>query len=142
MDKKLDHPVGQRVDDFPRRSPMSSMALSPNTRYARTRSTRVPETRTPVVLTRRGRIVLTAVFALAVMVALVAFSAHSAASDHAGTPVQTRTIEVGEGDTLWGIAASVAGPGQVRDMIQQIEDLNALPGPSIQVGQELAVPVG
>ena len=43
---------------------------------------------------------------------------------------------------LWGIASDVAEPGQVRDMVHQIQELNALSGSSLQVGQEIAVPVG
>jgi hypothetical protein len=66
---------------------------------------------------------------------------HSAATDEAGQPVETRTVVVGEGDTLWGIASEVAEPGEVREMIHYIQELNALPSVSLQRGQELAVPV-
>jgi LysM repeat protein len=73
---------------------------------------------------------------------LTVFGSHSAATGDAGVPVQTRTIEVGAGDTLWGIASEVAKPGEVRDMVHQIEELNALSGSALSVGQEIAVPVG
>ncbi len=96
----------------------------------------------PLRLTRRGRILLTLLFLGAVMVALTAFGPHSAATSEPGTPVRTHTVQVGEGDTLWEIASQVAQPGQVREMVHQIEELNALPGPSLAVGQTLAVPVG
>ena len=49
---------------------------------------------------------------------------------------------VHEGDTLWAIASEVAAPGDVREMIHQIEELNALSGASLSEGQEVAVPVG
>jgi LysM repeat protein len=55
--------------------------------------------------------------------------------------VHTRTVVVEPGDTLWNIAASVAKPGQVRDMVHEIEELNAMTGPQLTVGQKVAVPV-
>jgi LysM repeat protein len=96
----------------------------------------------PLRLTRRGRLVLTVLFLGVLLVALTVFGAHSAATGQAGAPVQTRTVEVGQGDTLWGIASKVSEPGQVRQMVLKIEQLNALNGPALVEGQEIAVPVG
>ncbi len=48
---------------------------------------------------------------------------------------------MGEGDTLWAIASETAEPGQVRDMVHQIQELNALSSSALRVGQEIAVPV-
>lgn len=98
---------------------------------------RAPQVR----LTRRGRLVVTLLFLVALMAVLVAFGAHSAATDQPGVPVPTRTVQVGEGDTLWEIASQVAAPGRTREMVHEIEELNALPGPALAVGQEIAVPV-
>jgi LysM repeat protein len=95
----------------------------------------------PARLTRRGRLVVALVFLGAVLLAAVAFGARSAATGDAGSPVPTRMVQVGPGDTLWGIASQVAGPGQVRERVLQIEELNALSGPALRVGQRLAVPV-
>jgi len=95
-----------------------------------------------VRLTRRGRLVLTLLFLGALMVVLTVFGATSAATGEAGRPVPTRTVVVDEGDTLWGIAADVAGPGEVREMVHRIQELNALSGSGVAIGQELAVPVG
>ena len=94
-----------------------------------------------VRLTRRGRVVATLVFLAVLMAVLTVFGAHSAATGEAGIPVPTRTVEVGPGDTLWDIASEVAAPGQTRAMVQQIEELNALSGSALTVGQEIAVPV-
>ena len=94
----------------------------------------------PLRLTRRGRLTLLAVFldlALAVMSLL---GGHSAATDEAGAPVATRTVVVGEGDTLWGIASEVAEPGGVREMVHYLQELNALPSPSLALGQKISVP--
>ncbi len=77
-----------------------------------------------------------------VFVVLTVFGSHSAATGELSTPVQTRTVVVAPGDTLWGIASEVAAPGQVRDMVHQIEELNAMSGPGVTVGQQIAVPVG
>jgi LysM repeat protein len=92
-------------------------------------------------LTRRGRIVVTLLFLVLVMAVLTVFGTRSAATGSAGVPVQTRTVEIAQGDTLWGIASQVAAPGQTREMVLQIEELNALPGPALVEGQKIAVPV-
>jgi hypothetical protein len=95
-----------------------------------------------VRLTRRGRVVAVLLLLGLMLAVLTMFGSHSAATGDAGAPVQTRTIEVGAGDTLWGIASEVAKPGEVREMVHQIEELNALSGSALSVGQEIAVPVG
>jgi hypothetical protein len=94
-----------------------------------------------VRLTRRGRITLLVLLVSAAFVALSVIGGHSAATGEAGVPVETRTVVVGDGDTLWGLASVVAEPGEVREMIHHIQKLNALPGAGLQRGQELAVPV-
>jgi hypothetical protein len=126
------------------RSPMSSMVLSPGLgRAGVRRPARQPaRSETAVRLTRRGRLVVTLLFLLVALTVLTVFGARSAASGEAGTPVPTRTVVVAEGDTLWGIAAEVAAPGQVREMVHQIEELNALAGPELLVGQRVAGPLG
>lgn len=96
----------------------------------------------PLRLTRRGRVLALLLLLGILLAVLTVFGSHSAATGDAGVPVQTRTIEVGAGDTLWGIASEVAKPGEVRDMVHQIEELNALSGSALSVGQEIAVPVG
>ena len=106
---------------------MSTVAINPG--FARSR-TRRPARTTPVRLTRRGRLVAVLLFLVLLTVVLTVFGSRSAA-----------TGEVGEGDTLWVIASEVAEPGQVRDMVHRIQELNALSGASLQVGQEIAVPL-
>jgi LysM repeat protein len=96
----------------------------------------------PLRLTRRGRVVLTLLFLGALLAVLTVFGARSAATGEAGAPVPTRTVVVSEGDTLWEIASEVAAPGEVRAMVHQIEELNALAGPELMVGQRVAVPLG
>ena len=125
---------------------MSSLAISPSsTRRAPRRPAAVARPAAPasrVRLTRRGRVLVVLVFLGLLMVTLTVFGSHSAATSDRGTPVHTRTVEVDRGDTLWTIASSVAKPGHVRETVHQIEELNALTGPGVTVGQEIAVPVG
>ena len=99
-------------------------------------------TRPAIRLTRRGRFVVFVLVSLVVFAAFTAFGARSAATGQRGAEVQTRTVEVGPGDTLWGIASQVAAPGEVRETVHSIVRLNSLPGPALVVGQEIAVPVG
>ena len=91
-------------------------------------------------LTRRGRVVITALLLGLVLLAAVLLGGTSVATGDAGSDVPTRTVIVGEGDTLWEIAGDAAGPDDVREMVHRIEKLNSLPGPALEVGQELAVP--
>lgn len=95
-----------------------------------------------VRLTRRGRLVMLALFVLAAFVAVTLLGGQSAATDEEGTPLPTRTVVVEPGDTLWDIAAPLAEPGEVREMVHRIQELNALPSASLDAGQQLAVPLG
>ncbi|GAA1925410.1 LysM peptidoglycan-binding domain-containing protein [Nocardioides marmoribigeumensis] len=98
--------------------------------------------RAPVRLTRRGRLVLTLVLTVMVVLGLLAAGGASFATREAGDPQPIRTVEVERGQTLWGIAATIAEPGEVRDMVYTIERLNSLPDATLTEGQVLAVPRG
>jgi LysM repeat protein len=144
-------PIGSPVGSARRRFDMSTLAINTGLtrkrhvtrRPARPAPTRPAPTRpAPVRLTRLGRVVVVLVMLALLLTALTVFGPHSAATGEKGRPVPTRTVEVGEGDTLWGIAADVAKPGETRAMVHRIEELNALTGPELTVGQEIAVPVG
>lgn len=93
-----------------------------------------------VRLTRRGRLV---VFVLALVVVLsvgILLASGSVATGERGKPEPTRVVMVGTGDTLWGIAAEVAGDGDIRGMVDRIEELNALESGMLIAGQKLRVP--
>jgi hypothetical protein len=94
----------------------------------------------PVQLTGRGQVVVTLLMLVAVLGVLALFSGQSAATGESGYDGRTTTVVVGEGDTLWGIAGEVAAPGETRAMVHEIQTLNSLPGPVLEVGQKLAVP--
>ncbi|SEP14901.1 LysM peptidoglycan-binding domain-containing protein [Trujillonella endophytica] len=94
----------------------------------------------PLRLTRRGWCALTAlavaVAALAVLV-LSAVLAPEGELELAGVS----SVVVQPGDTVWSIAASVAGPeADVRTVVDAIERLNDLEGATIVPGQVLEVP--
>ena len=59
---------------------------------------------------------------------------------HGGQPRAATTVVVERGDTLWSIAASHYPADDVRERVQDIEDLNGLAGPEIRPGQTLELP--
>ncbi len=96
-----------------------------------------------VRLTRRGRAVALLVLvglALTVLLTLGGFSA--VASLDGGTPVPVRVVTVQPGDTLYDIASDIAAPGEIRETVLKIQELNSLPSASLEEGQKLAVPRG
>ncbi|HEX8779857.1 MAG TPA: LysM peptidoglycan-binding domain-containing protein [Nocardioides sp.] len=94
-----------------------------------------------VRLTRRGRLVLF-LGTLALMLAGgVFFGAGAVGTEKAGTPEPSTIVTVGPGDTLWGIAAEASEGGDVRDVMTEIEQLNALETPVLQAGQRIRVPL-
>ena len=123
--------IASRIPSTPRTTARPRPAAPPSAR---------PASGGQLRLTRRGRVVVTLLLLGLVLGAAVLFGGTSVATGDAGADVPTRTVVVGEGDTLWEIAGEVAAPGEVREMVHQIEKLNSLPGPALEVGQELAVP--
>ena len=93
-----------------------------------------------VRLTRRGRALVTLVFLGVLLAAMIPLGGWATASLSGGTPEPVEVVEVQSGDTLYDIAASVASPGEVREMVYRIQELNSLPGAQISEGQRLAVP--
>lgn len=110
---------------------MSTITLAPQVRY-QPRSVR---------LTRRGRLV---VFALGVLIAFalgVWFAVGSVATQEGGVE-QVEVVTVAPGETLWDIAADAAAAtgGSTGDMVDRIEEMNALDSSMLYAGQELRIP--
>ncbi|HEX5088818.1 MAG TPA: LysM peptidoglycan-binding domain-containing protein [Nocardioides sp.] len=104
-------------------------------------SPRAARPRSTVRLTRRGRVVVVVTLLLAAFaVGVFVTAAGSVATQRPGTPEPTRIVQVGSGDTLWGIASELADGGDVRSMIEEIKQLNALDSNDLQAGQRLVVP--
>lgn len=124
---------------------MSTLSISPafisTQRSVRTAPSR-PTRRAAARLTRRGRVALVLGFLALALALMTAFGALATATHESGTPEQVRVVQIGPGDTLYDIAGRVARPGQVREMVHHIQELNSLSGSSLQVGQQLAVPRG
>jgi LysM repeat protein len=91
-------------------------------------------------LTRRGQLVVVALFLLALFGGGVLFGTGSkaGASDQAGAPHQYVVVQPGQ--TLWGIAKQIAPNEDPRAMIEAIRRLNALPDTGVQAGQRIALP--
>lgn len=118
---------------------MSQIALAaPVLGISRTSASR----RTPLQLTRRGRLVLLvlpALVAVALLAVLVGGMVQPAqASDHATGP-GLEQVTVMEGESLWSLARTYAPSQDTRDVVAEIQDLNALTGP-LQAGQTITVP--
>lgn len=99
------------------------------------------ETLPPLRLTRRGRVVVWALgVALATGVGGAALTAQ--ADGPVSQALEVQRVVVAPGDTLWGIAAGVAAPGEdVRDVVLELISLNRLPSGGLQAGQTIVVPV-
>jgi hypothetical protein len=97
-------------------------------------------------LTRRGRMVVVGFLVFAAALIWLAAAGGAAATGSGVSPTvyekQMSQVVVRPGDTLWSIGARAEPQADPRIVIQQISDINALPGPEIAVGQRLWVPKG
>jgi hypothetical protein len=117
---------------------MSTLSISPAFDYSSDPRTR----RSTVRLTQRGRVVFLLAFLGAAFAVMVGLGGWATATHDGGTPEPVRVIEVEAGDTLYGIAGQVAEPGEVREMVYEIQKLNSLSGGGLEVGQKIAIPAG
>jgi hypothetical protein len=84
-----------------------------------------------------------------VLVAALAWLAGTARADAAGSGVPSsavyhslRSVVVMPGQSLWSLATQYVPAADPRNVIQEIVDLNALSGTSVQPGQRLWLPRG
>lgn len=92
-------------------------------------------------LTRRGRAVVVGGAVSLILAVGVVLGDGSVATEKAGVAPETRVVAVAPGDTLWGIASEIAAPGDTRDVVDEIQRLNALDSAAVMAGQRLRVPV-
>ncbi|MGN9914145.1 LysM peptidoglycan-binding domain-containing protein [Phytohabitans sp. LJ34] len=88
-------------------------------------------------LTRRGRVVVFALFLLLAATAVTLAATASRAADPSGPAV---TTVVQQDDTLWSIAERHHLKGDRQAVIEEIRRLNGLDDYTVYVGQELKLP--
>ena len=120
--------------------PAQSRSQQVRAQQARAAQTR-PASTGELRLTRRGRVVVMALALLVVLGLGLFWASGSVATEEPGTPEPTRVVMVGSGETLWDIAAGIADDGDVRGMVDRIEELNALDTGMVTAGQRLRVPL-
>lgn len=116
---------------------MSTIAIADIQRTA------APAVRSRLRLTRRGRIVLTTLAAVPVLIG-VAFGVLNGGQASAGNTAGTAhfdTVTIQPGETLWQLAEETAPNADPRDFVQDVVSLNALDSSGLQAGQKIAIPV-
>src|SRR3569833_2039784 len=99
--------------------------------------------RPPVRLTRRGRVVVVCVVALALLAGLWTGARHRARATSGGDrgPATAReAVIVGPHDTLWGIAVRTRPEAAPRVPVQRMIALNALSTAVVNPGQKVYIP--
>jgi nucleoid-associated protein YgaU len=95
---------------------------------------------------RRRRLAALALVAVVLVAALLLANAVVARTAGGGTPTPVAGTSasavhvVQPGDTLWSIAADVAGTGDVREVVDLIQELNGLQDAVLMPGQVLELP--
>jgi nucleoid-associated protein YgaU len=92
---------------------------------------------------RRRRLASTLVTAAVVLSTAGLLAGHAAASPNPGAarPAKATTYVVRPGDTIWGIAQGLAGPGaDPRPVVDAVVALNHVRGAAITPGERLVVP--
>lgn len=103
-------------------------------------SVKVP--RSHLRLTTRGRLVLTTLGALPLVVAaaVVALNGGGAIASGETASASFEYVQVMSGESLWELAGSISPESDPRDVVADIVHLNQLPSSDVQPGQQLAVP--
>jgi hypothetical protein len=109
---------------------MSTIALAP------------APVRTRLRLTRRGRVVITGLVSLPLVVGVLFGSLNgggaTATSEHTTPSFEYVTVQAG--DSLWGLAESIAPDADPRDVISELLSLNQVSTADVHPGLRLAVP--
>lgn len=91
-------------------------------------------------LTRRGRVLLLALFAVLLFAAFSVGRVTGNATPGGGPAVHR--VVVSSGDTLWSIAQQIAPGSDPRVTVDTLVRLNHLTGGNVRAGQALIVPGG
>jgi|688.fasta_scaffold45244_4 hypothetical protein len=95
----------------------------------------------PIVLTPRGRVVLSLILTLMAIFAWVLFGSGSADAAGSSQGPTTSVVVVQPGENLWSIAQSIDPEGDPRDLVIRIREINALGSQHVFPGQSLIVPI-
>jgi LysM repeat protein len=140
-------PVAPPVAAAPVAAPITAppaappVAMPPGIRPSATASSKASRLR----LTRRGRIVVTAMVALLAAGLSLAIAGAAQATGHSAsqrTGPSLAQVVVRPGQTLWSVAENADPNSDPRQVIQQIAQLNALTSGTLMAGQRLWVPRG
>jgi hypothetical protein len=99
--------------------------------------------RTHLRLTRRGRVVVTALVTAPLVAAAVWFGLSSGvavAGDESGPSPALQRVTVAPGESLWQIAVAVAPHDDPRDVVDGLIDMNGLETTVLTPGETLVVP--
>ena len=91
-------------------------------------------------ITRRGRVVLAALFAIPVLAVSLLVTSPGALAESTASSNNFDYVTVVSGDTLWAIAEMIDPTGDPRDMVAELMTLNQLTSANLSPGQELAIP--
>ena len=93
-------------------------------------------------ITRRGRLVLTALFSAPLMVAALVLAVNGGIATATGglTGNNFSYVTVEPGQSLWQLAQTIAPTADPRDVIADIAILNGLDGSVVHPGERLAIP--
>lgn len=99
--------------------------------------------RTRLRLTRRGRVLLTALAATPLVAAAVILGLNggAAVAGFDGDAPEAHSITVMHGQTLWSIAEEIAPADDPRDVIVRIMNVNNLETAALEPGQQLDLPI-
>lgn len=105
-------------------------------------SPRVAPTAPRLKITRRGRLVLSAVIAAPLVIAAVTvgMNAGGAVANSSSSHTSFEYETIASGETLWHLAETVAPAADPRDVIADIMRLNGLETASVVPGQRIAIP--
>ncbi|WP_394770052.1 LysM peptidoglycan-binding domain-containing protein [Lacisediminihabitans sp.] len=119
---------------------MSTIAMNQMAFGTTARADRAPAVH--LRLTRRGRVVLTSLAAVPLVIGALVFAINGGSAVATGQVASTSFdyVTVEPGQSLWQLAETVAPSADIRDVVADIVHLNRLESTNLQPGQKIAIP--
>jgi hypothetical protein len=94
-------------------------------------------------ITARGRLVLAVLIALPLVIVamMVGFGSGGAVAGRDAAATSFEYVTVQPGQSLWGLAESIAPEADPADVVAELMNLNQLPSADLEPGDRLAVPM-